>query len=138
MRPLIKPIPTRPGGAAIVEFALVLTAFLLLLLGIIEVGRVLFTFNSAVEATRRGARIAVVTKPADFESVIVPEMQKIMPALEADNVSISYMPAGCTTNCDYLEVGIADYSMALVFWPLTSIAIPAFKTTLPVESLGDN
>lgn len=129
---------SRQHGAAIVEFAIVLSAFLLLLLGIIEMGRVLFTFNSAAEATRRGARIAVVTRPADFATVIVPEMQKIMPQLEETNVSLKYMPAGCTTNCEYLEVGIEDYSMATFFWPATSIPVPPFRTTLPVESLGEN
>lgn len=138
MSRLVKTIPTRGNGAAAIEFALVLTAFLLLLLGIIEMGRALFTFNSAAEATRRGARMAVVTKPAEFESVIVPEMQKIMPSLKADNVSIRYTPLNCTTNCEYLEVGIEDYSLSLFFWPAASIDLPGFKTTLPVESLGDN
>lgn len=120
------------------EFAIVLTAYLLLLLGIIEMGRALFTMNSAAETTRRGARLAVVTKPADFDSVVIPEMQKIMPRLEPDNVAISYSPAGCTTNCSYLTVAIRDYRLELAFWPVPSIAIPEFRTTLPVESLGEN
>lgn len=134
----------RQKGAAIVEFALVLTAYLLLLLGIIEIGRALFTYNSAVEATRRGARLAVVTKPADFNSVVVPSMQAIMPDLKAENVAIRYAPAGCTTQCEYLELGIVNYSMTLFFWPVSSISFPGteanpgFKTALPVESLGDD
>lgn len=135
---------TRLGGAAIVEFALVLTAFLLLLLGTLEMGRALFAFNSAAEATRRGARLAAVTAPADFDAVVVPEMQKIMPELASENVTRKYVPAGCVTNCSYLEVGIKDYTMTLFFWPASSIrfpgtdAEPGFKTTLPAESMGDN
>lgn len=128
----------RQRGSAIVEFSLVLIAYLLLVLGIVEMGRALFTFNSAAEVTRLGARLAVVTKPTDFDTVVVPAMQKIMPALETTNVSVQYLPAGCSTACEYLEVGINDYTMTLLFWPASSIPVPEFKTTLPVESLGDN
>ncbi|GAB3545532.1 hypothetical protein GCM10027343_22080 [Noviherbaspirillum agri] len=138
MGTLIQRIPTHRQGAAIIEFALVLTAYLLLLLGTIEMGRALFTLNSAAEATRLGARLAVVTRPANFNTAVVPEMRKIMPALATNNVDISLSPAGCTTNCEYLEVKIRNYSMSLLFWPATSIDIPEFRTTLPVESLGED
>ena len=45
---------------AAVEFALVAALFFTLLIGIMEMGRVLFYWNSAAEATRLGARLAVV------------------------------------------------------------------------------
>lgn len=138
MSTLIQRIPTHRQGAAIIEFALVLTAYLLLLLGTIEIGRALFTLNSAAEATRYGARLAVVTKPADFYTDVLPEMQKIMPGLVAANVDLAIWPATCTTSCEYLEVRIQDYRMPLLFWPVTSIDIPEFRTTLPVESLGED
>jgi len=47
-------------GAAAVEFALIASFFLLLLLGIIEFGRFLFLFNTMQEVTRCAAREAVV------------------------------------------------------------------------------
>lgn len=138
MSTLTKRIPTHRRGAAIIEFALVLTAYLLLLLGTIEMGRALFTLNSAAEATRYGARLAVVTKPANFDTDVLPKMKAIMPGLEAANVDMDLFPAGCATNCEYLEVRIQNYRMSLLFWPVTSIAIPEFRTTLPVESLGED
>lgn len=138
MSTLTKRIPTHRRGAAIIEFALVLTAYLLLLLGTIEMGRALFTLNSAAEATRYGARLAVVTKPANFDSDVLPEMKAIMPGLEAANVDMELSPSGCATNCEYLEVKIQNYRMPLLFWPVTSITIPEFRTTLPVESLGED
>jgi Flp pilus assembly protein TadG len=47
-------------GAAMVEFALIALLFFMLLFGIIEFARAFFTYNTLVEATRRGARVAAV------------------------------------------------------------------------------
>jgi len=47
-------------GAAMVEFAMIALVFFMILFGIIEFGRLLFTYNTLVEATRRGARVAAV------------------------------------------------------------------------------
>lgn len=47
-------------GAALVEFAIIALLFFIILFGIIEFGRAWFTYNTLVEATRRGARVAAV------------------------------------------------------------------------------
>lgn len=49
-------------GVAAVEFALVMIPFILLLLGAIEFGRLLYLWNTVQEVTRRAARLAVVSK----------------------------------------------------------------------------
>ncbi|MFH5804451.1 TadE/TadG family type IV pilus assembly protein [Alienimonas sp. DA493] len=58
----IRSISYRPGrcGAATVEFALVAPLFLLLILGIIEFGRMLMVQQILTNATREGARRAVI------------------------------------------------------------------------------
>jgi len=48
------------NGAALVEFALIGLLFFIILFGIIEFARAFFTYNTLVEATRRGARVAAV------------------------------------------------------------------------------
>lgn len=48
------------SGAAVVEFALVLPLILILVFGIIDVGRLMFTANSLTSAVREGARFAAV------------------------------------------------------------------------------
>jgi len=52
---------TRGGSAA--EFALVLPLLLIFLFGIIDVGRLMWTWNRAEKATQMGVRYAVVTDP---------------------------------------------------------------------------
>ena len=50
-------------GSAATEFALVLPALLLLTLGSLEVGLIMFEFHKASEAARRGVRTALVSDP---------------------------------------------------------------------------
>jgi Flp pilus assembly protein TadG len=49
------------AGATAAEFALVLPLLLILLFGIIDAGRWMWTYNEAEKATQEGARVAVVT-----------------------------------------------------------------------------
>ena len=48
-------------AASAVEFAMVLPTLLLLLLGVIDVGRLMYVWNMAEKATQMGVRYAVVT-----------------------------------------------------------------------------
>lgn len=52
-------------AASAAEFALVLPLFILLLLGIIDAGRLMWEINTIKKATQVGARMAVVTGPVD-------------------------------------------------------------------------
>lgn len=56
------------GAASAAEFALVLPLLILLLFGIIDVGRWLWTYNEAQKATQMGARFAVVADAAAGDS----------------------------------------------------------------------
>ena len=52
----------RPRGQALVEFALVFPVLILILLGIFEVGRAVFAYNTIGNAAREGARVAAVNQ----------------------------------------------------------------------------
>jgi Flp pilus assembly protein TadG len=52
--------PQRRRGQALVEFAMVAPIFFLLLFGIIESGRFIFYYETLNNATREGARYAIV------------------------------------------------------------------------------
>ena len=123
-------------GVAAVEFALVSFVFFTLLIGLMEMGRLLFYWNSAAEATRWGARIAVVCDLNDAD--IKSRMQMILPLLPENKITVSYEPAGCNADtCESVTVSVASgvsVATAIPFVPL-SLALPPFSTTLPRESM---
>lgn len=134
--------PGRQEGVAAVEFAFIAVAFITLLLGVIEFGRVLFVWNSVVEATRWGARLAVVCDLND--ATIREKMRLIVPNLQMDdaNVTISYHnpPSPVNTcdkfNCKSVEVSVSNMTITpmIPFLGMT-LTIPPFATSLPRESM---
>lgn len=50
------------GGQSLVEFALVLPIFLVLVMGIADLGLAVFAYNSITNAAREGARLAIVNQ----------------------------------------------------------------------------
>jgi hypothetical protein len=144
MRAPYRPGPSRQRGAAVVEFALVAMIFFVLLIGIFEFGRVMFTWNTAVETTRRGARLAVVCDMDNDE--IKAKMIEMLPIITVDDIEIEYFPIdssepGCNANsCELVTVSILpDNQTAFQYYiPLLNSAwkIPEFSTTLTRESLS--
>jgi Flp pilus assembly protein TadG len=138
MRPLRLRTPRGQRGAAAIEFAIVagFGGFLVLLIGIMELGRVLFYLNTASETTRLGARVAVVCNidaPA-----IKARMNRMLHLLGPDNINVTYNPSGCgQSTCQSVTVSIAPNVTVNTFIPFVpiSIVLPPFTTTLPRESL---
>jgi Flp pilus assembly protein TadG len=52
----------RGRGQALVEFALVIPVFLILLMAVFDLGRAVFAYNSVTNAAREGARLAIVNQ----------------------------------------------------------------------------
>ncbi|SIT50180.1 TadE-like protein [Paraburkholderia piptadeniae] len=126
----------RQRGVAAIEFALVSTLFFTLLIGVMEMGRVLFYWNTAAEATRLGARVAVVCDVNS--SSVVRNMQQMLPILQPANITVTYTPAGCdATSCTAVTVAITNVTVNTVvpFVPF-DVTMPPFSTTLPRESLN--
>ena len=124
-------------GAAAIEFALVASVFFVQLIGIMEMGRVMFYWNTATELTRMGARMAVVCDPGDA-SLVQNKIANFYPLIPQDKVQVDYLPNGCTVdNCQDVTVrvsaGVPVVTM-IPFIPL-NLSLPEFKTTLPRESL---
>lgn len=131
-----KSLPFRHAerGAAAVEFALVAAIFFTLLFGVMEMSRVLFYMNTASEATRLGARLAVV---CDVNAPIVKtRMSDMLGILTASDISVDYMPSGCSSStCASVTVSVTkSVNTFIPFVPLT-FSLPPFATTLPRESL---
>jgi len=50
----------KPRGQGLVEFALILPVFVLMIMGIVDFGRMIYAFNSVSNAAREGARVGIV------------------------------------------------------------------------------
>lgn len=132
------------SGVAAVEFAVVSILLFTVLFGIMEMGRMLYYWNSAAEATRLGARLAVVCDPIDKDNIKT-KMTKIFPALPISQIEINYLnppfsPNTCTANsCKSVEAKILPFSQQLIipFIDLT-LTLPSFSTFLPRESMTSN
>lgn len=140
-------------GLASLEFALIGSVFFIVLFGIIEFGRLLYTWNLLTEASRRGARVAVVctiNNPAIKRIAIYTDLSSdtpspVIPGLTVDNVNLSYVDTWGTnlpnpptfSDIRFVRVAIEDYEYQM-FIPFLSLTLdaPGFATTLPRESLG--
>ncbi|MCM2342919.1 TadE family protein [Rhodoferax sp.] len=134
----IKPALQRwQRGATIVEFALVALLFFTLLIGIMEFGRWLFTLNAANEATRLGARLAVVCSISDAPDIKA-RMHQIASGIPVGNMVIDYVPTACdASNCETVNVRLSGATFSPLI-PLMggNYPIPKFATSLPRELMN--
>jgi len=148
-------------GITSVEFAIVGSVFFMVLLGVIEVGRLLFTWNALAEATRRGARVAAVCPPnhsairriAVFDDVDGTGVSPIITGLTENNVLVSYLrvdgslagdlsvvanyTAIAYVRVEIIATGTNQFQYQMFIPTLTNmITAPSFAATIPRESLG--
>src|SRR5262245_15100300 len=148
-----KRIEKSEKGQTLLEFALVTLVFFVLVFGITEFGRALWTWNTIVQATRAGARYAVVETPTsndiEIKKVVAyndpnanSSSTPVVPGLTDSNVSVRYLNNDGTVAsnknvADLIEVGVTGYQFSFLV-PLfgSQIALPSFTTKLPLEGLG--
>ena len=82
----------RGRGQALVEFALVLPILLLMIFGIVDAGRLIYTYNTVSNAARDGARVAIVNQ-SNFGTDT------------CDTTSATAWPIGCAVTSG-LELGL--------------------------------
>ena len=94
-------------GVAALEFALVAIPFFLLLLGVIEFGRLLYVWNTVQEVTRNAARQAVVTDFTDTAAIAAIKRSAVFriddgPLPAASEITTAYV------NIRYLNASYGD------------------------------
>lgn len=133
-------------GGTLLEFTVVATTFLMMLVGIVSAGNLFYTHNALVEATRRGARYAVVHADGSttaVKNVVVygtptpaPGATSLIHNLQPGNVTVSY-GSGINVASGSVTVTIDNYSYPFVLpTQTTSISMPPYRTTLSGESAG--
>ncbi len=137
-------------GTTVVEFAIVGVLFFVVLFAVIEFGRALFVWNTLTEATRRGARIAVVCpvnhsairRVAVFNNASSGGGSPILTGLSPANVAVDYLDVNgaataAFTAIRYVRVRIVGFQHSILIPVFNEVLnTPAFATTLPRESLG--
>lgn len=142
----------RQKGIAIVEFAIVGVLLMMVIFGVIETGRALFTVNALTEATRRGARMAAVCPVGDPKAASVAVFDSgggrsaVVSGLTTANIDVSYLdvsgnvianPAGNFGSIRYVRARIVNFTQSLIIpFIMPSLSLSGFSTTLPRESLG--
>lgn len=157
---------TNENGLAILEFTIVSTVLLILLFGIFELARFVFSLQMLNEITRKAARLATVCYIADQTDI--PSMDVITRISPSDydesvNLVIEYLDASgepipstdiakfkdasstsavldpIFTEIRYVRARIDNLNYSFSFLSGIfgdSVSAPAFSTTLPAESLG--
>jgi Flp pilus assembly protein TadG len=120
-------------GQSLVEFALVLPIFLLILAGIVDFGMGLFSSITLTNAAREGARLGIVNSNT---TAITNRVRDVADGLDASSIAVTVtcQPASGTGSCgtpawqpgDSMVVR-ADYTYRMI-WPL------AFGTQIPLSS----
>lgn len=148
-------IRRRQGGTTTVEFALVATVFFTALLGVIEFGRMLYTWNVLTEVTRRGVRVAAVC-PLNHSAVTRVALisdsgdgtSRFVDGLGDAHIEIRYLdedggivadPATDYSSIAFVRVSVAGFSYTSLI-PFVAfdrvMTPPRFEATIPRESLG--
>ena len=129
---------THQRGATTVEFALALLVFLTFLLGITDFSRMLFTWSAANEATRAGARFAVVCDDKTRQADVLLKMQALLPQI--NTISVAWAPSNSCTpaTCTGVTVSITGLNYQWIspiagLGALAVIPMPTFSTFLPRE-----
>lgn len=141
----------REQGLFLVEFAIIASVMFLVLFAVIELSRLIWIWNTADEATRRGARVAAVC-PIDHPAVLNETIfatagggtkSPILNNLTTNEVVVKYLTNdGVTESTDfgavrYVSVAIVGYQVKLLIPFINkTLNMPTFQTTLPAESLG--
>lgn len=146
-------------GAYTVEFAIVGLLVFTLLFGVVEMGRLYFTVNALDEAVRRGTRLAAVCDVSDpvilrraiFNAASDAGTSQLIGSLATTNLTLRYLDANGALVANptdtsgsngfrairYVQLSLQNFVFNLFIPGFgVPITLPAFKATLPRESLG--
>jgi Flp pilus assembly protein TadG len=149
--------PRQSGGQALVEFALVFPILMLLVFGIIDAGRLIFTYNTIANAARSGARVAIVNQSTSGASTCDTTQPTAWPTgcaiaagvginVTTADVAVGYRNPSDTGACASPSIGcLAVVTVTGRYQPLTPVigqiigAMTLTSTTkIPVERVCTN
>jgi Flp pilus assembly protein TadG len=125
----------RGRGQALVEFALVIPIFLLLLMAVFDLGRAVFAYNSVTNAAREGARLAIVNQTPSLITTRV-LAQTSLGGTGSPTVTVSFRKN--TPNSDFATNPVCN-AYPSTSMDLDCVAIVTYRTTYrPITPLISN
>ena len=103
-----------PKGQALVEFALAVPLFILLVIGIFEGGRAIYTYNALSNAAREALREAIVHQDQD---AIEAEANRVLGGLAAETNFVHDL-SDCPDVTDASEICIYRVELTYQFSPI--------------------
>jgi len=130
---LIKKLLGEKRGQALVELALILPILIVILMGVMEFGRIFHSYLIITSASREGARAGVVGLN---DTGIRTKVKDVATSLSLTDSQITITPAYSRSRGVPLTVKV-DYSVSLVT-PMLGVAVPnpfplSASTTMRVE-----
>lgn len=124
-------ISRHQSGQSLMEFALVVTLLLVLLLGIVDFGLAYYTQIVIKNAVAEGGYYAS-QHPRDDAGVrrqIKQELQKLNPPIKDSDITITRV---CTSNQEKTEVAVNYQYQLLINWSLSNTTVTlGDKTSIP-------
>jgi Flp pilus assembly protein TadG len=114
------------SGQAIVEFAMVSVAFLMLVFGTIDFGRVIFMYSQLHNSVREGARYGKMNPTDNYaiENVVISSAENL--GIQPGNIDI-HCTGGCYPGCSDVTV-----EATAQFVPLTARLLGLGADDLPI------
>ena len=117
----------RQCGQSMTEFAFVLPVFILVMVGLFDLGRAVFAYNTITNAAREGARLAIVNQ--DIPSVVErAKAQTAIVELDDPSVNVDFFQLkedgtpNLSNRCNLVAVGcVAIVKFEATYRPITPI-----------------
>lgn len=149
----------RMSGVYVVEFAIIGSLLFVLLFGVLEMGRLYFTVNGLDEVVRRGARLAAVCDIRDerilrraiFNDINNSGASSLIGSLNTAHLELVYLNengvvVGSPNDLSsatgfrairYVQLRVDNFPFELLIPGFRGVfTLPAFRSTIPRESLG--
>ena len=111
----------KPRGQSLIEFAILLPVLLLLILGVFDLGRVIYYYSAIANAAREGARFGVVLEPGSASEASV-ENFALSRAIGVDPVvNATYTTRMEGSGSDIKVIEIIEVHTSYQFIPATPV-----------------
>jgi Flp pilus assembly protein TadG len=137
-------------GVTVLESALFIIAFFMLILGVIELGRFLSMRQVLTNAAREGARFAIApitqTNTLPNASEVVAKVNVFLNAAAVNGATVTVMcPVGATETCTSYDASMSvttgllttKYTKVTVTKPFSVVTAPGFFNALTVTLKGE-